>query len=366
MKLPSKLIIALVAAVVLGIALYAWSNRGKTDLVASGTIEARNIRVGSKIGGRVLEVKVREGDRVEPQQILVTFDDRELLAALEQSQANLAKLEHGSRPEEIAQARAAAAQAEAEYALRRNGSRREEIDAARADLNRAKAEATRADLDYKRAQQLADQGIISRQQRDQAEAAAKVAAAQVASAAQKLAELEHGFRPEEIASALGSYKKAEAARQLSEHGSRSEDIALAQAQFAFDEARYRERQVVSPASATVEVLDVRPGDLIPPNTPIGTLLERDQLYIRIYVPETEIGLVHEGQKAELRVNSFPNTVFEGVIEQINQKAEFLPRNVQTRAERVHQVFGVKVRVTDSSDRLRAGMAADVKLKLAEK
>lgn len=366
MNSRKRFVIPIVALVALAVALYAWSSRGNSDLVASGTIEARNIRVGSKIGGRVLEVKVREGDRVEPQQVLVTFDDRELLAGLEESQANLAKLEHGSRPEEIAQARAAASQAEADYSLKKNGSRREDVAAALADVNRAKADSARAELDYKRAQQLATEGVFSRQQRDEAEATAKIAAAQVESASQKLAELQQGFRPEEIASALGSYKKAQAARQLSEHGSRAEDIALARAQYAFDQARYRERQVESPASATVEVLDVRPGDLIAPNTPIGTLLERDQLYIRIYVPETEIGLVHEGQKAELRVNSFPNNVFEGLVEQINQKAEFLPRNVQTRAERVHQVFGVKVRVTDSTGRLRAGMAADVKLKLTEK
>ena len=92
---------------------------------------------------------------------------------------------------------------------------------------------------------------------------------------------------------------------------------------------------------------MRPGDLIAPNTPVATLLERDQIYIRIYIPETEIGHVTLGQKAEVRVDSFANTVFEGVVEQINQQAEFLPRNVQTREERVHQVFGVKVRIDDS-------------------
>ena len=121
---------------------------------------------------------------------------------------------------------------------------------------------------------------------------------------------------------------------------------------------------MAPSDATVEVLDVRPGDLIAPNTPVATLLERDQIYIRIYIPETEIGHVTLGQKAEVRVDSFAKTVFDGVVEQINQQAEFLPRNVQTREERVHQVFGVKVRIDDPSNRVRAGMAADVKLKAA--
>src|SRR5262249_17801310 len=125
-----------------------------------------------------------------------------------------------------------------------------------------------------------------------------------------------------------------------------------------------ETQVVAPTAATVEVLDVRPGDLVAPNTPVATLLERDQIYVRIYIPETELGHVQLGQKAEVRVDSFPKEVFEGVVEQINQQAEFLPRNVQTREERVHQVFGVKVRINETSGKIRAGMAADVKLKPA--
>jgi multidrug resistance efflux pump len=120
--------------------------------------------------------------------------------------------------------------------------------------------------------------------------------------------------------------------------------------------------VIAPSTATVEVLDVRPGDLIAPNTPVATLLEKDQIYVRIYIPETEIGRVKLGQKTEVRVDSFPKEVFEGVVEQINQQAEFLPRNVQTREERVHQVFGVKIRISDPAGRVLAGMAADVKLK----
>ena len=111
----------------------------------------------------------------------------------------------------------------------------------------------------------------------------------------------------------------------------------------------------------MEVLDVRPGDLIAPNTPIATLLERDQIYVRIYIPETQIGHVQLGEKVEIHVDSFPNQAFSGVVEQINQQAEFLPRNVQTVEERIHQVFGVKVRIDDTSHRIRAGMAADVTL-----
>src|SRR5215469_6656168 len=177
----------------------------------------------------------------------------------------------------------------------------------------------------------------------------------------KFEELQRGYRPEEIASAQARYLQAQANLEKMERGNRREDIEQAKAAYAYDEARFRERQVVAPSAATVEVLDVRPGDLIAPNTPVATLLEKDQIYVRIYIPETEYGRIKLGQKAEIRVDSFPHQTFSGSVEQINQQAEFLPRNVQTREERVHQVFGVKVRIEDSSHRVLAGMAADVKL-----
>ena len=355
-------IILIAAAVLAATALYAsWFHRD-TALHGSGTVEARDIRVGSKIGGRIDKVLVREGDSVQPGQILLTFDDKELQAALEQSRANAEKAKRGFRPEEIAEARAAAAQAKADYELKKNGYRREDIAAAQADLERAKAEEMRTKLDFDRYEALAKKDLVSKQQRDTAEANWKVALAQRETAQQKLDELQRGYRPEEIASAEARYQQAQATLEKLERGNRREDVELAKAGYAYDQARYRERQVTAPSAATVEVLDVRPGDLIAPNTPVATLLERDQIYVRIYIPETEIGRVQIGQKAEVRVDSFPKEVFNGVVEQINQQAEFLPRNVQTREERIHQVFGVKIRIDDPSGRVRAGMAADVKLR----
>jgi len=188
-----------------------------------------------------------------------------------------------------------------------------------------------------------------------------MALAQKENAQHKRDELKRGYRPEEIAATEARYHQTQATLEKFERGNRPEDVAAARAALAYDEARFRERQVLAPSAATVEVLDVRPGDLIAPNTPIATLLERDQIYVRIYIPETQIGRVQLGQKAELHVDSFPKQAFAGVVEQINQQAEFLPRNVQTVEERVHQVFGVKVRIDDPSHRVRAGMAADVKL-----
>lgn len=355
-------LILAIAVVLAATAVFAGWFRKDSALQGSGTVEARNIRVGSKVAGRIDKVLVREGDSVQPGQVLITFDDKELQAALEQSRASAEKAQRGYRPEEIAEARAAAAQAKADFDLKKNGYRKEDIAAAQADLDRVKADEIRTHLDFDRYDTLAKKDLVSKQQRDLAEANWKMALAQQQNARQKLDELQRGYRPEEIASAEARYQQAQATLEKLQHGNRREDVELAKAAYAYDEARFRERQVVAPSAAIVEVLDVRPGDLIAPNTPIATLLEKDQIYVRIYIPETEYGRLKLGQKAEVRVDSFPKIVFEGVLEQINQQAEFLPRNVQTREERVHQVFGVKIRINDPAGRVLAGMAADVKLK----
>ncbi|MGC1906053.1 MAG: efflux RND transporter periplasmic adaptor subunit [Candidatus Acidiferrum sp.] len=358
------IIVVVLAAVFAGVAYSSGWFRRDSSLQGSGTVEARDIRVGSKVGGRIDKVLVREGDTVKAGQVLITFDDKELQAALDQSKAAAEKAARGYRPEEIAEAKAALEEAKAEYEQHKNGYRREDVAAAQADLDRAKADAARTKLDYDRYEALSQKDLVSKQQRDGAEAAWRMADAAQANAQHKLDELHQGYRAEEIAASQARYEQAEATYAKFARGNRREDVDLAKASFSYDEARFREREVVAPSDATVEVLDVRPGDLIAPNTPVATLLERDQIYIRIYIPETEIGHVTLGQKAEVRVDSFSKTVFDGVVEQINQQAEFLPRNVQTREERVHQVFGVKVRIDDPSNRVRAGMAADVKLKAA--
>src|SRR5258708_10412739 len=206
---------------------------------------------------------------------------------------------------------------------------------AQADFDRTKADEVRARLDFERYDALAKKDLVSKQQRDTAEAAWRIALAQEQNAQHKLDELKQGYRSEEIASAEAKYHQQQPTIDKFAHGNRREDVDLAKASFSYDEARYREREVVAPSAATVEVLDVRPGDLIPPNTPVATLLERDQIYVRIYIPETEIGSVRLRQTAEVRDDSFPNQVFSGTVEQNNQQAESRRRNNHTLRVRVH-------------------------------
>src|SRR5262249_18280371 len=150
--------VAMAAIVAVGVLYGGWFQRD-TGLDGSGTVEARNIRVGSKIGGRIDKVLVREGDHVEAGQLLITFDDKELLASLEQSRANAEKAGRGYRREEFARARAAAERAQADYDRRRNGYRRENRPPAAAALARAAADEPRPRLDFERYDALAKKDL---------------------------------------------------------------------------------------------------------------------------------------------------------------------------------------------------------------
>jgi membrane fusion protein YbhG len=136
-------------------------------------------------------------------------------------------------------------------------------------------------------------------------------------------------------------------------------VAQARAQLADIDSQLAEMQVVAPADSILEVLSVKVGDVLPANREVATLLLTGHLWVRVYVPESWLGLIKLGEEVRVRVDSFPHTDFKGVVEQISRQAEFTPRNVQTVADRIKQVFGVKIRLPSDDDRLRAGMAADV-------
>ncbi len=366
------------AAIVAGAALWKYlSSRAASDeFVLSGTVEADEIHIGSKVGGRISEVLVREGQTVRRGDVILKFESFDLdakradaAAAVAQAEANLERLVNGSRPEEIAQARAQAEAARISLEMARNGPRRQEIEAARAELNAAQADFEIARTSLARIEQLTASGVTSRQDYDNAKSVFDRAAARRESARQRLALLEAGTRSEEIEMAERQYKQAQANREMVERGSRREDVAAARA--AVERARAALQQVEtqlgeievhSPADAFIEVLQVRPGDLILPNSPVATLVEVDRLWVRVYVPSPERGHAQLGKEVAVYVDTFGREAFSGRIEHISNRGEFTPRNVQTRDERAHQVFAVRVRVDNSSGRLGAGMAADVVIK----
>lgn len=153
-----------------------------------------------------------------------------------------------------------------------------------------------------------------------------------------------------VSAARAQEKNVEAARMR---------VTQARAQLADIAAQLAEMQVIAPEDSVLEVLSVKAGDVLPANREVATLLLTQHLWVRVYVPETWLGLIKVREEVRVQVDSFPHVDFPGKVEQINRQAEFTPRNVQTVGDRIKQVFGVKVRLPNNDDRLRAGMAADV-------
>jgi HlyD family secretion protein len=364
-------IVSLLAFAYVGYRLYVW----RQPYEWSGTVEARTIEVGSRAGGRVKEVLVKEGDQVTAGKQLVQLEAGDWMAQklaaegqLMQAQANYDKLVKGARPEEIEQARARAMTASAALEQTRTGARKEQIGAATARLAAQDATAKKAEIDRERMKTLFAKGAASRAELDNAEAAFSAASAQRDALKQTLAELQAGSRREELDQASARAREAQASARLVQAGSRVEDIKAAQglveaAQGKLDQIKVMidELAIKAPRPGRVEALDLRPGDILAPNATAAQLLEDDQLYVRIYVPETLIGRVHPGMEVPVTVDSFPGTSFKGVVEHVSSVGEYSPRNLQTADERADQVFATRVGLREGIGKLRAGMAAFIKV-----
>ena len=338
-----------------------------------GTVEARTIQVGSRTGGRVKEILVHEGDHVQPGQALVILEAGDLdaqrlmaQAALDQAKAQLEKLEAGSRPEEIEAAKARASTASAQLSQTKTGSRAEQIAGANSRLRTAQVAVDKAQLDANRQHQLGASGAASRADVDNADIALRSALAQRDAAKDQMEEIRNGSRKEELDQALGREREARASLKLVVAGSRIEDIKAARgavdaAQGRLDQVKVNmdELAIKAPRAARVESLNLRPGDILAPSATAATLLEEDQLYVRIYVPETLIGHLKLNDTVPVSVDSFPGKSFKGVVEHINAQGEFSPRNLQSADERADQVFAARVGLREGRDELRAGMAAAI-------
>ncbi len=364
------LIMALLAAGAIGV-LY-WSQHRPGPFYVSGVVEADDARVGSRVGGRIARVHVVEGQRVEPRQPLFElepFDLRErraqALAALAAREAKLRLLEGGFRPEEIAQARARVDRARAVLERTIAGPRPLEIQILAGQLAMAQAELNDAQREFERLVPLFESGDASRDEmskvtylRDLRQAAHEVAR-------DRLALAREGSRKEDIAEARAALAEHAAALQLLEAGYRREEIAAAEAETeaaraelaAIDE-QIRELTVIAPLAAVVDALDLVPGDLVSAGAPMVTLVDAQSLYVRAYVPENRLD-IRVGQTVWLRADAFGQRRFRGHVSFVARQGEFTPANVQTREERVKQMFRIKIAIDEGRDLLRAGMAVDV-------
>jgi HlyD family secretion protein len=342
----------------------------------SGTVEVRAVSVGSRAGGRVKQVLVREGDHVAAGQTLVVLETGDLQAqrlmaeaGLAQAEAALEKLRRGARPEEIEQAKARASAANAALDQTRTGPRREEIAAAEERLAAAQATLDKAEIDATRAQRLVEANAIAQAEADAAAAQLKSARAQRNAQAKLVEELRAGARGEEIRQASARQREAQAGAALVAAGARVEDLKAAEAAVSAARGKLEQVQVLideltieAPAAALVETLDLRPGDLLAPNAPAARLVEDNALFVRIYVPETQLGLVKPGMKVPVKVDTWEDRRFAGVVEWVASVGEFSPRNLQTADERADQVFATRITLAgEGAELLRAGMAASIEV-----
>ena len=291
----------------------------------SGTVEARTVSVGSRVGGRVKEVLVREGDRVKAGQALVVLEPGDLQAQFAQAQGQQAQMTANLD----------------KVLVRGPSARQQEIVAARARLQENEITLEKATTDLARTKRLVDAGASTPTDLENAEVAVRSARAQRDAQQATLDQLLRGT-PQDV--------RADQAQ-----------VQAAQGRLAQIQTQLAELTIRAPRDAEVETLDLRPGDLLAPDAVAAKLLEPDQLYVRIYVPETQLGYVHPRQEVPLYVDSFPGRVFKAVVEFVNSEGEYTPRNLQTFDERANQVFATRLRIESGADALRAGMAAFVRV-----
>jgi multidrug resistance efflux pump len=379
--MTTKYVVSLLA--ILGLAIAGWTQfwwwNESSTLKLPGTVEIQEVRLASKIGGRVQAVHVREGQVCDAGTVLVEFEIPQLMAQRRQWESRLAaaearweKLKNGSRAEEIRAAEAQYAWAVARRDRVLAGPRPEELEQARGEVDRVQADIHRTRTELSRIEALRAEQIATASQYDELVAALQRSQGVLRTAQARLRELELGSRQEDIAEAEADVARLRAQADLVRAGPRQEDIREAEAavlelRSKLEElaADIREGQLIAPSRVLIEVVAVRPGDVVAPHQPVVRVLRSDDLWIKAFVPETQLGRVRLNQTVEVTIDSYPGRRFHGTIFQIATVSEFTPRNVQSADERRHQVFGIKVRVEDPDGIFKAGMAAEVLIPLKD-
>lgn len=308
--------------------IWYWNHREQTagELTLYGNVDLRQADLAFNNNERIARVLVQEGDRVHPGQLLAELETARLKPQVDEAAANVAaqrqaldRLEHGNRPEEIAQARATLASAQADAAN------------------------SRTQYDRLLTTSQTAVGAVSKQDLDNAKAALDVANAKLM-VAQKALDLEVA-------------------------GPRVEDIAQARAQLAANEAHAAmlkqqliDAQLLAPSEGVIRSRLMEPGEMASPQKPVFSLAITSPKWVRAYVSEPDLGKIHPGDKMRITVDSFPNRGYEGFIGFISPVAEFTPKSVQTEELRTSLVYEVRVFVVDPNDDLRLGMPATVRLR----
>jgi len=321
-------IIGMLAAVMIAAMLLSgryWKHSDQGVISLSGNVEVTEVDTGFKIAGRVVDLLTDEGKPVQKGVKIAVLESAELESLMAQSRAvlsealaKLQELKTGSRPQEVAQAAA--------------------------NMKAAEAELVKAKKDYERAERLYKNEAISASQLDAARSAHDSWVEQVKASAEQLSLLKEGPRKEVIRAAEDRVRSARAALRVAEE-------------------RLGDTTLFAPVSGVVLKKNVECGEVVQSGTPIFTIGEIDDPWIKVYIKEDKLALVKLGQRATITVDTYRDKVYEGTVSYIASEAEFTPKTVQTQEERVKLVFGVKVRVQNVNQELKPGMPADVNIHL---
>ncbi len=389
-----------------------WEKEPDNRIVGSGTIEAEIIAITTETGGRIIAMHADEGDQVHRGDLLIKLDtsllranQNQLEAAVTTARANLAEVSAPPRSEDVAMAEAKLQQAkaardgahavwkEAQSLVDNPLELNARIDTARGEIAILEKQVEAAQAELKAAEiqrdeaarnQLNDEAVtMSQVAAKQAEAAGSnlgAAEAELAGAQSQLA-LVMAIRDNPLVlitqanTAKSAYEQAKAAVLAAEAevtsvkaGSTPEEVAIADAQVQQAEAALASVKVQldklnlsAPRDGIITDRPANPGELATPGATLMNLGDLDQVTLKVFISETQIGRVRVGQAALVEVDAYPGKVFEGSVAFIAPEAEFTPKNIQTEEERVNLVFAVKITLDNPDHRLKPGMPADAEI-----
>jgi HlyD family secretion protein len=304
----------------------AGCGKPSTDIEASGTIEATSVQVSSQSAGEILRMAAFEGQAVRTGDLLAQIDHEALDLQLGQAQSGV----------ELARA---------ELALLTNGARTEDISQAQDALTQSQQSLRTAQMDFDRTTRLFAAGAATPKERDDAQARFTSARAQASAAEQALKKLQNFARPEDVKAATARLRQAEYTVRLLQKS-------------------IQDCTVTSPIDGTVTEKLAEAGELAAPGTGLYVVSDLSTVKLTIYVPETDLGGLRIGERARIRIDSFPDRDFQGTVTWISPTAEFTPRDIQTRDERVKLVFAVRIQIANPDGVFKPGMPADAILPAA--
>ncbi|MDD3472403.1 MAG: efflux RND transporter periplasmic adaptor subunit, partial [Syntrophaceae bacterium] len=320
-KLVIFVVLLVAVGLTLGISIYLKRPSIPPGTVfVSGNIEAIEVDLSFRIAGQINSLPIMEGDRVSKGQIVATLDTDSLEAL------------QGGAQSEIATATAVLDELEAGY-------REEEIKSARALAKAAESRLANARDEYERHLNLFKGGAISASVYDSKETSFKVATEEYNNAVQRLTELERGPREEQIRAARSRLERAKWELKRIEL-----DI--------------KHSSIESPINGVVLVKANELGEVILPGATVATVAEIDEVWLKGYVGEKDLGKIKLGQKANITIDTYPDRSYQGIVTFISTRAEFTPKNVQTREERIKQVYRVKITIPNQHQDLKIGMPAE--------